>query len=107
MSQIENKDYINFERIGIGSYKAKNKKTYVAIKEIDKKRYNQLTKIIFNETEIMNTIKIANSVKFKSKIDSKDYCYIIMDLCINNSEDSIKCRENPITIIEIKEISIQ
>ena len=55
----------------------------------------------------MNTIKIANSVKFKSKIDSKDYCYIIMDLCINNSEDSIKCRENPITIIEINEISIQ
>ena len=56
MSQIENncKNYTNFERIGTGSYaniyKAQNKKTksYVAIKEIDKTRYKNLTKIIFN-----------------------------------------------------------
>ena len=90
MSEIEKncKNYTKFERIGIGSYskiyKAQNKETksYVAIKEIDKNRYNQLTKIIFNETEIMNTIKSENSVQFKSKIDSKDYFYIIMDLCI-------------------------
>ena len=115
MLQIEKfcEDYTNFERIGIGSYaniyKAQNKKTkrFVAIKEIDKNRYNQLTKIIFNETEIMNTIKNENSVQFKSKIDRKDYFYIIMDLCINNLEDYIKNRENPITIKEIKEVLIQ
>ena len=85
MSQIKEycNNYTNFERIGIGSYaniyKAQNKKTksYVAIKEIDKKRYNELTKVIFNEVEIMSIIKNENSVQFKSKIDSKDYFYYI------------------------------
>ena len=50
MLQIENncKNYTNFERIGEGSYaniyKAQNKTTnsYVAIKEIDKRRYKLL-----------------------------------------------------------------
>ena len=81
MSQIEKycNNFENFERIGEGSYsniyKAQNKKTksYVAIKEIDKRRYKSLTKVIFNEAEIMNIIKSENSVQFKSKIDSKDY----------------------------------
>ena len=65
------KNYTNFERIGEGSYaniyKAQNKKTnsYVAIKEIDKRQYKSLTKVIFNETEIMNIIKSENSVQFK------------------------------------------
>ena len=106
MSQIEKncKNYTNFEKIGIGSsgkvYKALNKQTnsYVAIKEIDKNNY------IINEVEKMNIIKSENIVKFKSKIDSKDYFYIIMDLCINNLENYIKSRENDITIKEIKEI---
>ena len=107
------KNYTNFERIGEGSYakiyKAQNKKTksYVAIKEIDKRRYKLLTKEIFNEAEIMNIIKSENSVNFKDKIDTKDYFYIIMDLCINNLEDYIKSRENEITINEIKEVLIQ
>ena len=52
----------------------------------------------------MNIIKSENSVQFKSKIDSKDYFYIIMDLCINNLEDYIKSRENDITVNEIKEV---
>jgi len=115
MSQIEKNcgDYTNFERIGIGSYaivyKAQNKQTksYVAIKEIDKNRYKLLTKAILNEIEIMNIIKNENSVQFKSKIDSKDYFYIIMDLCINNLEEYIKSRENDITIKEIKEVLTQ
>ena len=115
MLQIEKNciNYTNFERIGISSYakiyKAQNKETnsYVAIKEIDKKRYNKLTKVLFNETEIMNIIKSENSVNFKDKIDTKDYYYIIMDLCINNLENYIKSRENEITINEIKEVLIQ
>ena len=115
MSQIKEycNNYTNFERIGIGSYaniyKAQNKQTksYVAIKEIDKKRYKSLTKAIFNETKIMNNIKCENSFTFKDKIDTKDYFYIIMDLCINNLEDYIKSRENKITINEIKEVLIQ
>ena len=68
MSQIENncKNYTKFERIGEGSYakiyKAQNKNTnkYVAIKEIDKTRYNQLTNEIFKEAGIMNIIKSEN-----------------------------------------------
>ena len=115
MSQIEKncQNYKNFERIGEGSYaniyKAQNKttKSYVAIKEIDKERYNQSTKEIFKEAEIMNIIKSENSVNFKDKIDTKDYFYIIMDLCIMNLEDYIKSRENKITINEIKEVLIQ
>ena len=115
MILIENncKNYTKFERIGEGSYakiyKAQNKKTnkYVAIKEIDKTRYNTLTNEIFNETEIMNIIKTENSVNFKDKIDTRDYFYIIMDLCITNLEDYIKSRENEITINEIKEVLIQ
>ena len=65
------KNYTNFERIGEGSYakiyKAQNKttKSYVAIKDIDKRRYNKLTKEIFNEAEIMNIIKSENSVQIK------------------------------------------
>ena len=107
------KNYTKFERIGEGSYakiyKAQNKttKSYVAIKEIDKTKYNTLTNERFNETEIMNIIKSENSVKFKDKIDTKDYFYIIMDLCIINLEDYIKNRENEITINEIKEVLIQ
>ena len=90
------KNYTNFERIGEGSYakiyKAQNKttKSYVAIKEIDKTRYNILPKERFNEAEIMNIIKSENNVNFKSKIDTKDYFYIIMDLCIINLEDYIR-----------------
>ena len=67
------KNYTNFERIGEGSYaniyKAQNKKTnsYVAIKEIDKIRYNQLTNEIFKEAEIMNIIKSEKSVKIKNR----------------------------------------
>ena len=54
----------------------------------------------------MNIIKSKKSVNFKSKIDTKDYFYIIMDLCIINLEDYIKNRENKITINEIKEVLI-
>ena len=79
MSQIQEncKNYTKFERIGAGSYgniyKAQDKttKSYVAIKEIDKIRYNQLTKEIFNEAEIMNIIKCENSVNLKIKLIQK------------------------------------
>ena len=88
MSQIQDncKNYTNFEIIGEGSYakiyKAQNKTTnsYVAIKEIDKTKYNTLTKEIFKKEEIMNDIECENSFTFKDKIDTKDYFYIIMDL---------------------------
>jgi serine/threonine protein kinase len=67
MSQIEKScpEYSNFERIGSGTfgniYKAQNKETkyYVAIKEIDKERYDNSSNY---ESEIMNKIKTENSV---------------------------------------------
>ena len=65
------KNYTNFEIIGEGNYakiyKAQNKITnsYVAIKEIDKTRYKNLTKEIFNEVEMMKIIKSENSVNLK------------------------------------------
>ena len=112
MSQIEKYciNYKNFERIGIGRYsniyKAQNKNSgkYVAIKEIDKSKYESLINEKFNEKKIIYIINSENSIQFKSKIDSKDYFYIIMDLCIYNLEDYIKRRENDITINEIKEV---
>ena len=39
-------------------------------------------------------------------MDTKDFCYIIMHLCIINLEDYIKSRENKIAINEIKEVLI-
>ena len=100
MSKIKKccQNYENFERIVEGIYaniyKAQNKQTksYIAIKEIDKNKYQSLTKSTFNTADIKNTIKNENIVKFKSTIDSKDYFYIIMDLCINNLEEYIKSR---------------
>ena len=51
--------YIKIERIGLNNYsviyKAKDKKygNYVAIKEIDKERFFQLTKLKLNENKII------------------------------------------------------
>ena len=87
-------------------YKAQNKETKydVAIKEIDKKRYS--TNILLKEKEIMNKMN-ENSVLIKEIIDSKDYIYIIMELCYCNLEEYIMKRENNLSINEIKEVLIQ
>ena len=115
MSQIEKScvKYSNFEKIGKGTfgniYKAQNKETkyYVAIKEIDKEWYNDPLNSILKESEIMNKIKTENSVSVKETIDSKDYFYIIMELCYCNLEEYIRKRENPISVNEIREVLIQ
>ncbi len=114
MSQIEKSclKYSNFEKIGKGTfgniYKAQNKETkyYVAIKEIDKEWYNDPMNSLLKESEIMNKIKTENSVSIKETIDSKDYFYIIMELCYCNLEEYIRKRENPISINEIREVLI-
>jgi len=113
MSKIEIncKNYTNFQRIGTGTYgnvyKAQNINTgyYVAIKEIDKQKYS--TNQILNEIKIMNNIISENSVTMKDKIDTKEYFYIIMDLCQMNLEDYIRTRETSISINEIKHILLQ
>ena len=99
MSQIEKfcSNYINFKKIGNGRYgmiyKAQNKETKydVAIKEIDKQRYS--TNILLKEKEIMNKMN-ENSVLIKEIIDSKDYIYIIMELCYCNLEEYIIKKQN-------------
>ena len=113
MSRIEIncKNYINFQIIRTGNfdniYKAQRIETgyYVAIREIDKKKYsiNKISK----EIEIINNIKCENSISIKEKIDTKEYFYIIMDYCEYNLEEYIENRENPISIEEIKYILLQ
>jgi len=111
MSQIEKycKNYKNFERIGIGRYsniyKAQNKNSgkYVAIKEIDKSRFKMLVNEKY-DTEIKNIMNNEYIVKLTAKINTRNYFYIIMDLCIINLYDYIKNRENYVTIKEIKEM---
>ena len=116
MLQIEMncKNYMNFERIGYGSfsnvYRAEDKRNgyYVAIKEIDKKRFNKSKEIIENEIEIMKKIKNENSVELKEIIETSEYYYIIMDYCEYNLENYIKKRKKgELSINEIRNILIQ
>ena len=111
MSKIEIwEKYEKKEEISNGTYgkilKAKNKETgyYVAIKEIEKEKYNKINNKIFNENELINNISIQDNFCLKEIFNLNDYCYIVMDLCINNLEDYIKNRENEFSINEIKEI---
>ena len=48
-----------------------------------------------------------NSVLIKEIIDSKDYIYIIMELCYCNLEEYIMKRENNLSINEIKDVLMQ
>ena len=113
MSRIETNcpNYFNFQIIKKGTfgnlYKAKNIENgyYYAIKEIEKNQYSEDQ--ILKEIEIMNNIKCENSVSIKDKIETKDFYYIIMDLCGYNLEEYIKMREKPISIEEIKHILLQ
>ena len=111
MSKIEIwEKYEKKEKISNGTYgnilKAKNKETgyYVAIKEIEKEKYNKINGKIFDEKEIINKILLQDNFCLKEIFNLNDYYYIVMDLCINNLEDYIKNRENEFSINEIKEI---
>ena len=90
-------------------YKAKNIKlgNYVAIKEINKKKYYKLTNHSFNKEEIIKNININDSIKLIETIDSKENFYIIMNLCLINLDEYIKIRDQPLSINEIREILIQ
>ena len=115
MSKIEIncKNYTNFKILGMGTigtvYKAekKNTKYNVAIKEIDKEKYNKSKNEILKEIEMINKIKCENSVLIKDTIDTKEYFYLIMDYCHFNLEDYILKRESPVSINEIKQVLLQ
>ena len=105
--------YEKGKRIGYGSYsnvyKAKNKETgnYVAIKEIDKEKFQSSSKSYFMESDIMVKINTENSIKLIETIDTPDFYYIIMELCICNLEDCLKIRENPFSTNELRDILLQ
>ena len=84
-------------------YKCQNKytKNYVAIKEILKNKTNGN---YLKKTEIMKTIENDNSVILIETFDTKDYFYIVMELCICNLEECIQMREKGLSINEIKEL---
>ena len=100
------KKYKKINVIGIGIYgkvyKVQNIENgyYYAIKEIDK------TQNILSNIEKLKELKIENNL-IKEIIDTKEYLYIIMELCEYNLEDYIKKREDLISINEIREILIQ
>ena len=89
-------------------YKAINIKTeeYVAIKEINKLKYNEFTKTNFEKNEIIK-INSDNSILFLETIDTEENFYIIMELSLCNLEDFIKIRKNSLTIIEIQNFLFQ
>ena len=101
--------YIKKGNIGSGLfskvYKAINmsKGNYVAIKEIDKSKYNELTNSNFDINKIIK-INSENSILIYETIDTDDYFYIISELCLCNLEEFLKIRKHPLTIKEIKEI---
>ena len=111
--EINCEKYTNFQRIGMGTigsvYKAekKNSKYNVAIKEIDKEKYNKSNKEILKEIEMINKLKCENSVLIKNTIDTKKYFYIIMDYCQLNLEEYIMRRETQVSVNEIKQVLLQ
>ena len=88
-------------------YRAKNKKTnkYVAIKEIEKSKIN--VDDILKSIEIMKKLKSENSVSLIDTIETKEYYYLILELCYISLEDYIKMRKEPLSIEEIKEVLLE
>ncbi len=55
----------------------------------------------------MNDLKSENSISIIEILNDKDYCYIIMELCLLNLNEYMKIRNEGLSIEEIKEILIQ
>ena len=105
-------DYIEIGKIGSGAfgnvYKAKNKSTgnYVAIKEIIKSKSNTSNNFL-SEIKVMKLLKSENSIDLIDAFETKNFFYIIMELCIFNLEDYMKIRKEPLSEEEIKDCLIQ
>ena len=102
-------DYKKIQIINVGSiskiYKAISKITrkQFAIKEIDKSKLKNIN-IIIEKYERIKILNSKNIMKIET-ISTKEYYYIIMELCPYSLEEYIL--ENPISIDDIKEIFIQ
>ena len=103
--------YEKIQKIGISSfeciYKGKNKEkgNYVIIKEIEKKKLNKCYNI--SEEEFMNLINKENLISIIEIINSKDYYYIVMELCLINLEEYMKIRDKGLSIQELREFLIE
>jgi serine/threonine protein kinase len=84
-------------------YRAKNIETgnYVAIKEINKQKYD--TNILKEKIKKMK-INSENSIMINEIIDADKSIYLIMDLCLFNLEEYINMRKEHLSIDEIKKI---
>ena len=84
-------------------YKAKNIEigNYVAIKEINKQKYN--TNLIKEKIKTMK-INSENNIMINEIIDSDNSIYLIMDLCLFNLEEYINMRKEHLSIDEIRKI---
>ena len=82
-------------------YKAKNIETgdYVAIKEINKQKYN--TNLLKEKIKTMK-INSQNNIMINEIIDSDNNIYLIMDLYLFNLEEYINMRKKHLSIDEIR-----
>ena len=105
------KKYKKIQKIGESSfeciYKGKNKEkgNYVIIKEIEKKKLNKCYNI--SEKDFMNIINKDNLISIIEIINSKDYYYIVMELCLINLEEYMKIRDKGLSIEELREFLIE
>ena len=96
------KDNIISSKQYLKVYKAINKKTgeYVVIKEIDKSKYNQLFQYSFKIEEF--TIKLKNINIIQNIINTKDFFYIIMDVCLCNLEQYLQSKKEEFSFKQIQ-----
>ena len=106
------KKYSKEGKLGSGTYtlvyKAKNIETgnYVAIKEINKQKYN--TTLLKEKIKTMK-INSESNIMINEIIDSENSIYLIMDylimdLCLFNLEEYINMRKEHLSIDEIRKI---
>ena len=76
---------------------------YVAIKEINKHEFKDITKY----EKIVNKIKSENYISIKEIIEEREFYYIIMELCLCNLEEYLKIKGEPFSINEIFELLTQ
>ena len=99
--------YENIKKMSSSLYKGKNKEkgNYVVIKEIDKIQFNKDYKI--SEKEFLDLINKEKLISIIEIINSKDYYYIVMELCLTNLEEYMKIRDKGLSIEELRDFLIE
>ena len=98
------KENIISSKLYLKIYKAFNKETreYVIIKEIDKLIYNKLFNISFDIKDFKKKINNINTIQ--DILDTKNYFYIIMDLCLCNIKQYLQSKKEKTSFEEIQNI---